>query len=90
MFNHQPPAPADIPVAALHASTIRAMSIFVQQPSAEVAETIVRILDALSQHPQRFVAPCGHDVYATALITWRSLASHMRARIEQRQASPLH
>ena len=80
----------DICVNVLHASSLKAMSAFVQQPSAELAETVVRLLGALARHPGRFQAPCGYDVYAHVLTMWRELATHMRDCAATRAASTLH
>lgn len=78
----------DIPVDALHASSIRAMSEFVRNPSPQLAETIVRLLDHLAAHPARFVAPCGHDVYARAQEVWRALAAQMRCHCAPAHGEP--
>lgn len=71
-------ASCDIPIDALHASSIRAMSEFVRNPSPQLADTIVRLLEHLGRHPGRFIAPCGHDVYAHAQEVWRALAMQLR------------
>lgn len=80
----------DISVAALHASSIRAMTSFVAQPSAEVAQTVVMLLSALSRHPDRFKTPCGHDVYANANAIWQRLAEHLHACHQRRETQALH
>lgn len=82
--------PAKVPINALHASTIKAMSAFVQQPSIEVAHTVVSLLNALSRHPERFVAPCGYDVYAQTSKMWLDLARHMRHLCEAQCERQLH
>ncbi|MEQ8232323.1 MAG: hypothetical protein RLW61_13020 [Gammaproteobacteria bacterium] len=79
---------SDIPVDALHASSIRAMSEFVRNPSPQLAETIVRLLDHLAAHPARFVAPCGHDVYAHARAVWHALAEQMRCPCAAKRTTP--
>ncbi len=80
----QSPDLSTISITALHASSLRAMTEFVRQPSATLAETVARLIDALGRHPERFIAPCGHDVYSQALETWQQLAAHMRACCERR------
>jgi hypothetical protein len=79
---------SDIPVDALHASSIRAMSEFVRNPSPQLAETIVRLLEHLAVHPARFVAPCGHDVYVHAQEVWRALAAQMRRHCKTARHEP--
>ncbi|MEQ8663383.1 MAG: hypothetical protein RLW62_21410 [Gammaproteobacteria bacterium] len=83
-----PAAVSDIPVDALHASSIRAMSEFVRNPSPQLADTIVRLLEHLACHPARFVAPCGHDVYAHAQDVWRALAAQMRCQRAATRGGP--
>ena len=72
-------ATATIDINALHAGSIRAMSAYVREPSAPLAETVVRLLDALSRHPQRFVAPCGYDVYREARHLWLDIVQRLGA-----------
>ena len=55
-----------VPVDALHAGAIRAIAEYVVNPRPEIAETVVRLLTALRQHPDRFAPPCGYDVYRRA------------------------
>lgn len=80
----------EISVNALHASSIKAMSAFVRQPSAERAEMVTRLLLALVDHPERFTAPCGYNVYESALEIWSSLADHLRACARQRYRHTTH
>lgn len=77
-MNHTRTA-APIDINALHAGSIRAMSAYVREPSAPLAETVVRLLDALAQHPQRFVAPCGYDVYREARRMWLEIVQRLGA-----------
>lgn len=88
--NHETPAASAADILALHAGALRAMTAFVRQPSAAGAETVTRLLAALGRHPQRFVAPCGHDVYAHAHGMWEHLATHMRERADGRHLRALH
>ncbi|MCP5199757.1 MAG: hypothetical protein H6977_07080 [Gammaproteobacteria bacterium] len=77
-----PPEDADtqaVPVTALHASSIRAMSEFVLNPTPQMAGVVVRLLGLLAEHPERFRAPCGHNVYQRALLTWQHVLAHLPA-----------
>lgn len=74
------PALESIPINALHASSIRAMSEFIRNPSPALAEVVMRLLHKLGQHPARFIAPCGYDVYDNALAVWRDIAADMAPR----------
>lgn len=78
-MNLEPPVePKEISINILHASSIRAMSKFIERPSAELAGTIVKLLNALAHHPERFVAPCGYDIYSESLQMWSALSAQMR------------
>lgn len=90
MDSNKLPNHAEIPINALHASSIKAMSAFVQQPSAAHAELVTRLLTVLSRHPDRFRPPCGHNVYSAQLSVWQDLAKHMRRCADQRQVHQLH
>lgn len=81
---------AEVPVTALHASSIRAMSEFVRQPSAELAAVVVRLLDALAEHPDRFAAPCGHNVYRHALEVWQGLVAGLAHAGDGAEHTTLH
>jgi hypothetical protein len=70
---------APVPVTALHASSIRAMSEFVLNPTPQLAGVVVRLLGLLADHPDRFRAPCGHNVYHRALMTWQHVLAHLPA-----------
>lgn len=80
-----PPEDANqpVPVTALHASSIRAMSEFVLNPTPQMAGVVVRLLGLLAEHPERFRAPCGHNVYQRALLTWQHVLAHLPAGDDQ-------
>lgn len=78
MTTNRAPKLSDVSAEALHASSIRLMSEFVQNPSPELADTVMRVLNALSAHPQRFSTPCGFNVYEHAIGQWQSVATDMR------------
>ena len=80
----------DVQIDALHASSIKAMSAFVHQPSATAAQLVLRLLSALANHPDRFIAPCGFDVYQNVLPVWNDLARHMHQCAANRGHQNLH
>ena len=80
----------DISIKALHASIVRAMSAYIEQPSLPLAETVTRLLFALSNHPERFVPPCGHDIYSVAYKVWNEKAALLRASKEAQEGAAIH
>ncbi len=70
---HDRADPNDVPIEALHASNIRLMTQFVCQPSPELAHLVVRMLEALATHDDRFGNDGDVNVYAQATAAWQRL-----------------
>lgn len=65
--------PNTVPIEAIHASNIRLMTQFMCDPSPELAHLVIRMLEALSAHADRFGSDGEVDVYAQARIAWQQL-----------------
>ena len=70
--------PNEIPLEAIHASSVRMMTNFVQHPSRDLANAVIRMLDAIACHQDAFKFESGHNVYSQAAMTWRSVVETMR------------
>ncbi|MEM7541134.1 MAG: hypothetical protein AAF384_06045 [Pseudomonadota bacterium] len=83
--------PNEVPIEALHATSVRLMTNFTHAPSETLARAIVRILDALSQHDDRLEGPMGSNVYAEALLAWQSVLHDLQhPNCENMEPSVIH
>ena len=71
--------PNEIPLEAIHASSVRMMTNFVQHPSPDLANAVVRMLDAIAEHNDSFKLESGHNVYSQASMMWQEMVETMRA-----------
>ena len=76
---HDKVDPNEIPLEAIHASSVRMMTNFVQHPSPDLANAVIRMLDAIAEHNDSFKLESGHSVYSQASMTWRGIVETMRA-----------
>ena len=70
--------PNEIPLEAIHASSVRMMTNFVQNPSPDLANAVIKMLDAIAEHDDSFKFESGHSVYSQASMVWRGLVESMR------------
>lgn len=70
---HDGADPNAVPIEALHASNIRLMTQFMCHPSAELAQLVIRMLEALAVHDDRFGSDGEMNVYAQATAAWQRL-----------------
>ncbi len=77
--------PNTVPIEAIHASNIRLMTQFMCDPSPELAHLVIRMLEALSAHADRFDSDGGVDVYARARIAWQQLLHDV---VHERESRP--
>ncbi|MEM7465574.1 MAG: hypothetical protein AAF387_01685 [Pseudomonadota bacterium] len=69
--------PNEIPLEAIHASSVRMMTNFVQHPSPDLANAVIRMLEAIGEHDDSFKTESGYNVYKQASITWRGIVQTM-------------
>ncbi len=77
--------PNSVPIEAIHASNIRLMTQFMCDPSPELAHLVIRMLDALATHDDRFDGDGGADVYVQARIAWQQLLHDV---VHERESGP--
>lgn len=82
--------PKQIPLEAIHASSVRMMTNFVQHPSPELANGVIRMLDAIAQHEESFKTGTGASVYTQASFVWRGIVETMLALDLERSPHVLH
>lgn len=70
---HDRADPNDVPIEAIHASNIRLMTQFMCHPSPELALLVIRMLEALAAHEDRFGSDGEVNVYAQATAAWQRL-----------------
>ena len=70
--------PNEISLEAIHASSVRMMTNFVQNPSPDLAHAVIRMLDAIAEHKDSFKFESGHSVYSKASMVWRGFVESMR------------
>lgn len=66
--------PGDIALGTLQASLFRLMTLYTVMPYLGKARTIVRLLNALIQHPALAHEPLQQQIYLQMLDTWNQLA----------------
>lgn len=81
---HDSADPDSVPIEAIHASSIRLMTQFMCHPSPELAHLVIRMLEALAVHRDRFDGDGGSNVYAQAAMAWQRLLHD----VVHEQASP--
>lgn len=69
--------PNEISIEAIHASSIRLITNFLQQPSPNLANVVVTMLDALAKHDGAFRTDSGYNVYQQAALIWRGMVDNM-------------
>ncbi len=75
--------PNEIPIEAIHAGSIRLITNFMQQPSPDLANAVVTMLDALAKHRDAFKTDSGYNVYQQASLIWESMRNDMTLRSAQ-------
>jgi hypothetical protein len=82
---HDKADPNDIPIEAIHASNVRLMTNFMCQPSPLLAHAIIRMLEALANHKDRFGnAGCG-NIYAQAMGVWQRVVHDFDGEVASRE-----
>ena len=76
MRNH-----VDCNLDALHASLIRLISLYIQKPNSVKVDAVIRILNALSTHPERKLLSTEYDPYKEALKIWSELTSNKSTKL---------
>lgn len=76
--------------AALHASLVRMMTAFVKDPTAELADIIIVVLDRLSGHPDRFQPKCDRNIYNHARNVWKTYSANIRCNKHLELSNVIH
>lgn len=63
--------PNEVPIEAIHASNVRLMTQFMCEPSPQLAHMVIRMLEALAIHDDRFRTDGGPNIYAQATAIWQ-------------------
>lgn len=81
-----------VPLGALQASLIRLMTLYSVMPCLGKARTIVRMLSALTRHPELQKWPPQRDIYREMLDTWSQLAQSPAAvrLVDDERPTSLH
>lgn len=80
--------PNDVPVNALHASSVRLMTHFLRAPSPDLAQAVIRILNVLASHEESFRPESGADVYQQIIASWECMLLEMTASQSNRSEYP--
>jgi hypothetical protein len=66
------------------------MTVFVKDPTAELADIIVVLLDRLSDHPDWFEPKCEHNIYNNARDIWETYSANIRYCEELEVSNAIH
>lgn len=69
--------PNEISIEAIHASSIRLITNFMQHPSPDLANGVVKMLSALAKHNDAFKTESGSNVYHQASLMWQGIVDNL-------------
>ena len=79
-----------VSAASLDASLVRMMTAFVKDPTAELADIIIVVLDRLSGHPDRFQPKCDRNIYNNARNVWKTYSANIRCNKHLELSNVIH